>query len=161
MGQDRIGAPAMVDSYRPGAFAMAPFATEHDAHDDHDDQRRTRGTRRKLDLKNSASSAVSALNVVSALRRCRFPVPARAVIEDGRPTRLTTDRRGFAGGRVLTAAGPWRTSGHWWNSYNSQLSTLKSHSPGSDLRLEASELHWEQSAVDSRQSAVDSRQSSY
>src|SRR4029077_6405451 len=29
MGQDRIGAPALVDSYRPGAFAMTPFATEH------------------------------------------------------------------------------------------------------------------------------------
>ena len=29
MGQDRFGAPAIVDSYRPGAFAMKPFATEH------------------------------------------------------------------------------------------------------------------------------------
>jgi len=29
MGQDRIGAPATVDSYRPGAFRMEPFATEH------------------------------------------------------------------------------------------------------------------------------------
>jgi hypothetical protein len=28
MGQDRFGAPAIVDSYRPGAFAMAPFRTE-------------------------------------------------------------------------------------------------------------------------------------
>ena len=28
MGQDRIGAPALVDSYRPGAFAMTPFATD-------------------------------------------------------------------------------------------------------------------------------------
>jgi len=29
MGQDRIGRPATIDSDRPGAFAMAPFATEH------------------------------------------------------------------------------------------------------------------------------------
>jgi protein ImuB len=29
MGQDRFGAPATVDSYRPGAFAMTAFATEH------------------------------------------------------------------------------------------------------------------------------------
>src|SRR5215813_9715041 len=29
MGQDRIGAPSVVDSYRPGAFAMKPFAVEH------------------------------------------------------------------------------------------------------------------------------------
>jgi hypothetical protein len=122
MGQDRLGAPATVDSDRPGAFAMAPFATEHDSHDD---QRGTRGTRRESDVKNSADSASSAFvrdqppaashqSLVSALRRCRQPVPARAVIEDGRPTRLTTDRRGFAGGRVLAATGPWRTSGDWW-----------------------------------------------
>jgi protein ImuB len=130
MGQDRIGAPATVDSHRPGAFRMEPFATEHDVHDVHDDQRRTRGTRGKCDLQNSASSAVSALNVVSALRRCRQPVPARAVIEDGRPTRLTTDRRGFAGGRVLTAAGPWRTSGNWWagqSAVTSRPSAVNSH----------------------------------
>ena len=50
----------------------------------------------------------------SALRRCRQPVPARAVVEHGRPTRVTTDRRGFAGGAVRIAAGPWRTSGNWW-----------------------------------------------
>ncbi len=31
MGQDRIGAAATVDSYRPGAFAMKPFATEPSA----------------------------------------------------------------------------------------------------------------------------------
>ena len=65
MGQDRIGAPATVDSYRPGAFAMKPFAT------DHDDQRRARRARRENfledPLENSADSAISALNVVPRL----------------------------------------------------------------------------------------------
>ncbi len=118
MGQDRLGAPAVVDSYCPGAFAMLPFAT------DHDDQRGTRGARRASAHQNSASSAGSALNVVtnvvSALRRCRHPVPARVVLADadagagGRPVRVTTDRRGFAGGTVVTCVGPWRSSGNWW-----------------------------------------------
>ena len=117
MGQDRIGAPAAVDSYRPGAFAMVPFATDHDQ----DDQRRNRGNRRKPNmenstfLENSAGSASSALNcVASALRRCRQPVPARVAVDDGRPVRVTTDRRGLAGASVVDCAGPWRTSGHWW-----------------------------------------------
>ncbi|HEX7796223.1 MAG TPA: hypothetical protein VF456_17795 [Vicinamibacterales bacterium] len=111
MGQDRIGAPAPVDSYRPGAFEMKPFAIEHDR----DDQRRTRRDRRAFD--GSASSAISALNVVTALRRCRQPVPARvAVGSDGRPVRVTTDRRGFAGGGVTACVGPWRTSGEWWQA---------------------------------------------
>ena len=103
MGQDQIGAPATVDSHRPGTFRMEPFATDHDVHHDH-----------RSCLRAGGASAASAVNVVSALRRCRQPVPARAVIEGGCPTRLTTDRRGYAGGRVLTAAGPWRTSGEWW-----------------------------------------------
>jgi hypothetical protein len=156
MGQDRFGAPAAVDTHRPGAFAMTPFAT------DYDDQRRTRGIRREMSLEESAVSARSALNVVSAfdgtepsrlrspvspassgkarqsaegasaaalshqpsaishqplmsaLRRCRQPVPARVAVVDGRPVRVTTDRRGFTGGAVTHCAGPWRTSGEWW-----------------------------------------------
>ena len=120
MGQDRIGAPATVDSYRPGAFAMEPFATEHD---DHDDQRRARRARRETIQKLCELCELCAIGrasspqppvLSSALRRCRQPVPARAVVEHGRPTRVTTDRRGFAGGAVRLAAGPWRTSGHWW-----------------------------------------------
>jgi hypothetical protein len=27
-----------------------------------------------------------------------------------------TDRRGFAGGSVVAAAGPWRISGEWWEA---------------------------------------------
>jgi nucleotidyltransferase/DNA polymerase involved in DNA repair len=158
MGQDRLGAPAVVDSYRPDAFAMVPFPTEHDnqrrargtrdrddqrrtrgEHDRQDhsagsalnvvtaedhDQRGTRGTRRASDQQNSASSAGSALNVVtvddhvvvSALRRCRQPVPARVAVQEGTPVRVTTDRRGFVGGTVVTCVGPWRSSGNWWES---------------------------------------------
>ena len=105
MGQDRIGAPATVDSYRPGAFVMKPFAT------DHDDQRRARGARRE----NSLPSALSSQPFASARRRCRQPVPARVAADaSGRPVRVTTDRRGFAGGAVVSASGPWRTSGEWW-----------------------------------------------
>jgi protein ImuB len=118
MGQDRLGAPAMVDSYRPDAFAMVPFPTEHDDR---------RGTRRAPDHHNSASSADSALNVVtaggsalnvvvSAVRRCRQPVPARVAVQDGTPVRVTTDRRGFVGGTVVTCVGPWRSSGNWWDA---------------------------------------------
>jgi protein ImuB len=109
MGQDRIGAAATVDSYRPGAFAMQPFSVKHE-----DDQRRDHRDRREHFVQIPAGSASSAFNMVSALRRCRQPVPARVVAEHDRPVRVTTDRRGYAGGSVLHAAGPWRTSGAWW-----------------------------------------------
>ncbi|HMD34662.1 MAG TPA: hypothetical protein VKH42_06835 [Vicinamibacterales bacterium] len=127
MGQDRIGAPATVDTDRPGAFGMVPFATEHD----HDDPRGARSGRGEdVVQEHSANAAGSALNVVvSAVRRCRQPVPARvSVAADGRPSRLTTDRRGFAGGTVLTCAGPWRTSGAWWDAGQSDGIRQTSHS---------------------------------
>ena len=118
MGQDRFGAPALVDTYRPGAFAMTAFKTDHDGFN-----RGERGDRRENIF--SALSADSAVNcfeqlapspqpLVSALRRCRHPVPARVVVAEGRPVRVTTDRRGFAGGAVTRCVGPWRTSGDWW-----------------------------------------------
>src|SRR5919198_2414841 len=108
MGQDRIGTPATVDTYRPGAFAMTPFKMDHGpgAGDS--------GLGAGSKSQPPASSPQSLLT--SALRRCRQPVPARVALADGRPIHVTTDRRGFAGGAVVHCAGPWRTSGDWWAS---------------------------------------------
>jgi protein ImuB len=58
---------------------------------------------------------VTELDGATALRRFRLPVPARVHVHEGRPTRIVTDRRGVTGGAVAQAAGPWRTSGEWWN----------------------------------------------
>ena len=150
MGQDRIGAPALVDSYRPGAFAMTPFATDTQLTPEAESlgstlrqaqgrPEQSRGARPRDSEAVSARggaparvndvgpharpeniSGVDSINpnadmrVPQALRRCRHPVPARVAVVDGQPVRVTTDRRGFAGGQVLTRAGPWRTSGEWW-----------------------------------------------
>jgi protein ImuB len=94
MGEGRCGAPARVDSWRPGAFDMCPFAP---------------GEEGQVGREGGEGKAV-----VVALRRFRFAVPARVQIEDGRPVRVTTERRGISGGRIEKAAGPWRTSGEWW-----------------------------------------------
>jgi protein ImuB len=120
MGEDRIGAPAAVDSYRPGAFAMAPFATAHE-------DRHAPGARPLAGAPHPAapheapsqggddrSHPAPTVSSVSALRRYRQPIPARVVVDGGSPVRITTDRRGYAGGRVRAATGPWRTSGEWW-----------------------------------------------
>jgi len=98
MGQDRIGAPALVDSCRPGAFAMTAFAIEH-----------------HVPASCPPPPVPERELPISVLRRCRQPIPARVVMDDGhRPQRVSSDRRGFAGGAVLSCAGPWRTSGAWW-----------------------------------------------
>jgi protein ImuB len=99
MGSDHVGAPSLVDTYRPGAFAMAKF-----------DPPRTCANPR-LCATESRASAPS-----SVLRRFRSPIPARVIVEQGRPVRVTTDRRGVAGGRVERCEGPWRSSGDWWKN---------------------------------------------
>jgi len=99
VGQDRIGAPAVVDSYRPGAFTMKPFALEF---------------REPTVLPDPRAPHPEPL--AGVLRRCRQPVAARVVLANGRPVRVTTDRRSYAGGAVLACAGPWRSSGCWWET---------------------------------------------
>jgi len=103
IGQDRVGSPTVVDTYRPGAFGMVSFAAEHAP---------VGGPTRTSDFTVQTSQYPR-----SALRRCRQPVPARATVgTDGKPVRITTDRRGYTGGAVVQCAGPWRTSGDWWMS---------------------------------------------
>lgn len=127
MGQDRVGAPTVVDSYRPGAFAMIPFAIDRPPSRMSPDSASARQAPPTSELSQATSS----------LRRCRQPIPARVVADPQlRPLRVTTDRRGFAGGAVLLSAGPWRTSGAWWEEAgNSEVRTEKL-----EVNLQKSEL---------------------
>jgi protein ImuB len=131
MGQDRIGAPAAVDTYRPGAFAMTAFKTEHEARTFEVRSQKSEDARSGFRLQTSDVQGVA-----SALRRCRQPVPARVALVDGRPIRVTTDRRGFAGGAVVHCSGPWRSSGDWWKS---EVRSLKPEQT-SDFKLQT--LSW-------------------
>ena len=106
IGSDRVGAPALVDTYRPGAFAMAKFAPP---------QSSIANCQSPISNPQSLTpNPQSASAPSSVLRRFRSPIPARVTVEQGRPARVTTDRRGFSGGRVERCDGPWRSSGDWW-----------------------------------------------
>ena len=109
MGEGRAGSPALVDSWRPGGFAMEPFAPAPAGVARPGDAARTAWDR---SLAVDAPPAQTSLPL--AFRRFRLPISVRVRVDDGRPTRLTTDRRGVTGGAIVQAAGPWRTSGAWW-----------------------------------------------
>ena len=113
MGSDRVGAPALVDTYRPGAFAMAKFAPFSISN-----RQSPVVSNRQPPIADRSPIANRELPISKApstvLRRFRSPIPARVTVEQGRPARVTTDRRGFSGGRVERCEGPWRSSGDWW-----------------------------------------------
>ncbi|HET6956262.1 MAG TPA: hypothetical protein VFI56_06760 [Vicinamibacterales bacterium] len=146
MGADRYGVPVSVDTDRPGAFAMAAFATDHEGRNQPSRLRSSETPPSFGEARQSAEGAAAAAlspqpltispqpfenapPLVSALRRCRQPVPARVMVADGRPVRVTTDRRGFTGGAVTRCAGPWRTSGNWWAGEAGQAGQAGRESP--------------------------------
>jgi hypothetical protein len=133
MGESRCGSPAVVDSWKPGAFEMRPFNPGSGTRDSGLGIRDSRLGTRDSRMRNSEHfgsripDPESRLQV--ALRRFRHPVPARVRVEDGKPVRVTIDRRGMHGGGVETCAGPWRTSGEWWGT-GKRDSGLGTREPG-------------------------------
>ena len=97
MGQDRCGIPELVDTHRPGAFTIGEFSPSSPS-----------------SPHAGETPAHSFFQRSPSLRRLRHPIPARVVLEEKRPVRVVTDRRGWNGGTVLWCAGPWRSSGDWW-----------------------------------------------
>jgi protein ImuB len=132
MGDSHVGSPQLVDSWKPGVFEMTPFILDAPTALSAPDAPVAPGAPGAPVAPSalgapgvpgapapSAPSAPSAPGAPSAaataLRRFRLPVPARVHVSEGRPTRIVTDRRGVTGGAVVQSAGPWRTSGEWWN----------------------------------------------
>jgi protein ImuB len=48
-----------------------------------------------------------------AFRYFRPPIAARIDLNNHRPTHITASN---ITGKILTAAGPWRTTGNWWTN---------------------------------------------
>jgi protein ImuB len=101
VGEGNVGSPALVDTWRPGEFQMQRFRAPLEIPESVREDRQPASARALCrDFKASAS-----------FRMFRPPVPAALELHAGRPTRTT-----FQGlrGEVLSASGPWRTSGDWW-----------------------------------------------
>ncbi len=94
VGDTRSGQPVLLDSYRPDAFEMQRYAPAA-----------------------PTARAQPGTGVADPLlRRFRPPVAIRVRVERGRPTWVAIDRRGMPGGDVEQSAGPWRSSGGWWEA---------------------------------------------
>jgi protein ImuB len=104
VGEDRCGSAAILDTWRPDGFEMNGFAP----------------TSYQLPASSSQLSTLGTPGTLGTLgtlilRRFRPPIAIRVDVDRGRPLRVAIDRRGMPGGQVERAAGPWRTSGAWWD----------------------------------------------
>ena len=84
----RAGAPALLDTHRPGAFVMGTFSP----------------------VAPGAVTPPSAPRL--ALRAFRPPLRASVSLRDGEPAFVSAP--GIRGA-VVDRAGPWRASGDWWD----------------------------------------------
>src|SRR3989454_11906276 len=62
----------------------------------------------------SPSCPQSKDGMVTALRIFRPPAFATVSMRDGVPARITCPKRKQIDGEILWGAGPWRSSGDWW-----------------------------------------------
>ena len=98
VGEGNAGSPELLDTHRPDAFRMNTFVFDPDSVPD-------RALR--------ADNPVNQKSTVCLLRRFRPARPATVTLRDNFPVHIS-----FAGhgGQIISHAGPWRTSGDWWNS---------------------------------------------
>ena len=88
----RVGSAEILDTHRPDAFRMNRFVAAGPRFD------------QKSEIENQ--------KCVTALRLFRPPLPAQVTARNGKPVSLSCEP---VHGDILWAAGPWKSSGEWWN----------------------------------------------
>jgi len=90
VGENRVGAPVLLDTHSPNAFQQNRFVLP--------------------EMKEKSS--VAEKQTTAAMRIFRPPLPATVEFQEGKPAFLGCEG---ARRRILAFAGPWRTKGEWWS----------------------------------------------
>jgi len=103
VGESRVGSLELLDTYRAEGFRMrrfVPGATQENPAQEN----RPRKTSEPAEEKSA----------ITALRRFRPPLRATVILENGELVRVVCSKKKEVQGSVLWKAGPWRSSGDWW-----------------------------------------------
>jgi protein ImuB len=90
VGENRVGAPVLLDTHSPNAFQQNRFVLP--------------------EMKEKPQ--VTERQTTAAMRIFRPPLPATVDFQEGKPAFLGCEG---ARRRILAFAGPWRTKGDWWS----------------------------------------------
>jgi len=122
VGEDKVGSLELLDTHRPEGFRMQRFAPESFSSQRHPSATLRAGSDTE---KNSShfsvqeNSSVSPClrgecDLVTALRIFRPPINVAVIMQEGKPAYINCPRNKAMQGEILWAAGPWRSSGDWW-----------------------------------------------
>jgi len=98
VGQNGVGALELLDTHHPEGFRMRHFVAN---------------PVQESESKESPQPAEEK-STVTALRRFRPPLRANVTLESGQPAHVVCVKKKEVQGNVLWKAGPWRSSGDWW-----------------------------------------------
>jgi protein ImuB len=94
VGEEKVGSLQLLDTHRRAGFRMQRFVPG--------EPREEPAAQKQND------------DLVTALRIFRPPLAVMVTMGDGRPAAITCPRRKEVEGEIVWAAGPWRSSGDWW-----------------------------------------------
>lgn len=110
VGADRVGSLEVLDTHRPEGFRMQRFAPVLPQ------ERKSSAKKKALaeESRRDSGEKENGTGSVTALRIFRPPLQALVTIRDGKPAQVECARRKEVNGGVIWVAGPWRTTGDWW-----------------------------------------------
>ncbi len=97
VGESRVGALELLDTCRAEGFRMKRFVPGSDPDG---------ASRQKVSTEEKSA--------ITALRMFRPSLHATVTLENGKPARVVCSKKKEVQGDVLWKAGPWRSSGDWW-----------------------------------------------
>ncbi len=106
VGSENIGSPEVMDTHRPDAFRLKRFIVKS----------RTELKKNRKKVSNYPAIIRSSQNLLG-FRVFRPPLRALVQAEHGYPAEVSAwgaNRSVY--GKIISAAGPWRTSGDWWRN---------------------------------------------
>ncbi len=149
VGAENIGSPELLDTHRPDAFRVKRFELK--------ESQRRKANSKQPTVNSQPQSVISgqrlASNPKSEIRNPKsvlgfrvFRPPLRALVqaEGGYPREISAwDKSKSVYGKVISVAGPWRTTGNWWRADRWARDewdvALESKAQRSELRGQSSE----------------------
>lgn len=105
VGAENVGSAELIDTHRPDAFRIKKFVLK--------DKTKRKGHR----AKRNPHSAIRTPHSIMGFRMFRPAIRALVQAQRGRPIEISAwDKTRSVYGKVIAAAGPWRTTGDWWRS---------------------------------------------